>query len=288
MEQLKKPLLNVGQFIWSLVLSIMKHDIASLAAMISFYALFSMFPLIVLIIYGASVFIPHYHIEKLLLDALSPYYPALPEAKKFIGFYVAHLAATGAKVGVVSAVTLIWSATSGFIAVQQAMDVIWDIHIHEQRSFLSRRLIAFSMLMIMLILALVSYLIMGIYGVMPHRVYISTHVLHWVPHVLSVSRVLFPVSLFITCFIFYRYLPSRTMETSFALVGAFIAAIVLDLARWVFTWYASHLVEYQELYGGLAVVMLLILWMYIASIMMLFGAEVAAGLRSTFRNTESP
>src|SRR5579875_1617708 len=148
MEQLKKPLLNVGQFIWSLVLSIMKHDIASLAAMISFYALFSMFPLIVLIIYGASVFIPHYHIEKLLLDALSPYYPALPEAKKFIGFYVAHLAATGAKVGVVSAVTLIWSATSGFIAVQQAMDVIWDIHIHEQRSFLSRRLIAFSMLMI--------------------------------------------------------------------------------------------------------------------------------------------
>lgn len=268
------------RFTWGLVLSIVKHDIASLAAVITFYALFSMFPLLLLMIYAASYLFPHTSIERAVVTALGPYYPALPGARDFIAKNVSSLRSAGAKVGIISAISFIWSATSGFIAVQQAMDVIFDVHEHEQRSFVSRRLVAFATLFIMILLSVFSAILMAVHPM--DWLMNNPFIVRWLPLVQRASRILFPVSLFITCYIFYKLFPSRNLEPIYALFGAFLATLALDGARFIFTRYASSLVTYHLLYGGLEIVMLLILWMYIASIIMLFGAEVAVNLR-TFR-----
>lgn len=274
-----------GRFIYSLTASTVRHDLGSLAAVISFYALFAMFPLLLLIIYGAGLLMPHQHIENLLLRALQPYYPALPMAKEFVQNSVENLSAVGERVGWISALTLVWSATSGFIAVQQAMDVVFEIR--EQRSFLSRRLVAFGMLILLLGAALVSSLTLTIYPAITYYFSRAQFLYPWLSFLGNVSRIVFPLSLFATCYIFYRFLPSRTTTATYALCGAFLATLGLDAARSLFVLYARYAVSYRLIYGGLFAgglfaVMLLILWMYTASIVMLFGAEIAANLRLIF------
>jgi len=265
-------------FFWDLSVSVTRHDIASLAAIIAFYAFFSLFPLLVLVVYGTSVFVPHTPVERFLLELLHAYFPALPKGDLFIDANVTRLMDVGAKVGLVSAITLIWSATTGFIAVQHALDVIFE---HEEpRSFIARRLVAFLMMVILLFVTLTSALFIAVLPAIQNSVFQHIHLVHWAFVMQRASRMLFPLSLFVGCFVFYRYLPSRKTSVIYAVSGAFVTTLLLDVGRSMFVWYASHLVRYELIYGTLTVVMLFVLWMYLASIALLFGAEIAAGLQS--------
>jgi membrane protein len=263
-------------FLWSLAMSVARHDIASLAAVISFYAFFSLFPLLLLIIYAVSRLVPDAQMAQLLMSMLHPYFPALEEEKEVIEVNIGWLSAAGPRVGVLSAITLLWSATSGFIAVQQAMDVIWE---SPQRSFLARRWIAFLMLCVLLLLGLGSALVMTVYPA-THRFVTDNPALAVPLHVLhGLSRVVFPLSLFLGFLVSYRYLPSRKPPWVALVPGALTATILLDKGRQLFLWYAGLAIgRYQLVYGTLTAVMLFLLWLYIGSIVTLFGVEVAAAI----------
>ncbi|WP_245578053.1 YihY/virulence factor BrkB family protein [Alicyclobacillus herbarius] len=264
-----------GRFLWRLVVSVAQHDLASLAAVIAFYAFFSLFPLLLLLIYGASLLLPQVQVEKVVGLFVTPYFPAWP--RNYITSNLPHLTRVGVNVGIVSAVILTWSATSGFIAVQQALDVVWN---SQQRSFVKRRLIAFAMLLILLLLTLGSEVVMALTPLVKYTLVRHAAFFDWVKMLHAVSRVLFPLSLFVGCLVVYRYLPSRQGHFVYLVPGALVTTVAVDAGRAVFTWYASHLVMYQLIYGTLTVVMLVILWMYLASLAMLFGAEVSANLQA--------
>jgi membrane protein len=266
---------QLGKFFWILIASTTRHDIASLAGLIAFYALFSIFPLLLIVIYGVSLLVPHGSILKLLSDALAPYYPDMESARVFISANLTNLSALGERVSVISIITLIWSATSGFIAVQQAMDVVFDIHVTEQRSFVGRRLVAFGMLVLLLFIAALSAVGMAF------RLHFHTHQVwlgEWYGMIHYLSRIIFPITLFATCFTFYRFLPSKPTDTTIDLIGAFIATVGVDWARNLFVFYASRVSSYAALYGGISAVMFLVLWMYIAAMIMVFGGEFAGNL----------
>jgi membrane protein len=277
----------VWKFIWQLVARIIKHDIASLAAVISFYAFFSLFPLLILVIYGVTALLPGTPTEKLIVHLIEPYFPGLPEAQDFMQRNIVRLSSLGARVGWVSAITLTWSATSGFIAVQQALDVIWE---SAQRSFVTRRVIAFGMLVVLLLFALGSAMMTTLYPWVKEGV--ASHVPRFIQllsYLHGLSKIIFPASLFLVFLVFYRYLPSNTRETpwAFLIPGALVATVTVDAGRIFFVWYANHLVRYQMIYGTLAAAMLLVLWTYVAGMLMLFGAEVSATLQSLQQERKS-
>lgn len=279
---MQEKLRVIGRFFTQLGGNVLRHDIASLSAQICFYAIFSVFPLIILVVFGASLIVPHLDIQN-ILAALRPYYPAVGDANSFITFYINNLATVGAKVGVVSFITLMWSATSGFIAVQQAMDKIFEID--DVRSFFARRFVGFLMLILLVIVAVLSSIALTVYPQMQHTAWWPL-VATWATFLHGLTRILYPLSLFITCFIFYRFLPSRRIDLNSVFIGALTSTVILDLARTLFVLYAGHLVSYHLIYGSLTVVMLLVMWLYIAGIILLFGAEIAAALDNLGRQIE--
>ncbi len=276
MSEQTSPLKKVVRFVMVLTRRVVLHDIASLAAIIAFYAFFSLFPLLLLIIYTVSNVMPHVQIQQLLLSLLQPYFPAVRETREFIAINLSMLANQGAKIGLFSALTLLWSGTSGFIGIQQAFDVIWS---STQRSIVQRRLIAGMMLVILLVFMVVSGLITGLYPLLQHIPWAAAG-LHRLTLFHEVSKALFPASLLLGCLVLYRYLPARDIPWVHLWPGAIVTMILVEAGREVFTWYATHLLanHYQVIYGTVATVMLVILWMYLASIALLFGAEVAATL----------
>lgn len=271
-------LIPIGQFIRRLVSSIIKHNIAALAAVIAFFGLSAMIPLALLLIYGATIFIPITSVQSFLSDILQSYVPTLPDAKLYIVENVSRLVALGSKqVGIVGVIGLLWTTAGGFVSFQQMLDMIWEIR--HRRSFVKQYLVGFGMLGILLSLTVITSLATTVSLALVQRIFTKGNLTFWLELFHDISRMSFPVLLFLTCHFCYRFLPSQKIRNSYLLIGALVATLGIYLSREVFVWYSLHLGQYEMIYGSLTFIMLFTLWVYIVCIIVLFGAEVAVSLR---------
>jgi membrane protein len=78
----------------------------------------------------------------------------------------------------------------------------------------------------------------------------------------------------------YRYVPNTRVRWSHALVGGFFVAVGLELAKKLLTWYLSSVPTYSLVYGTFASVPILLVWIYLAWVIVLLGAVVTAYLPS--------
>lgn len=87
--------------------------------------------------------------------------------------------------------------------------------------------------------------------------------------------------------ILYRVAPNRDdPQTRWATPGAVFATVVWLLASVGFSFYVSNFGSYSETYGALAGAVILLLWLYLTSYIILFGAEInAEAERQTRRDT---
>lgn len=76
----------------------------------------------------------------------------------------------------------------------------------------------------------------------------------------------------------YRWLPYRRVRFLHALVGGIVAAALFEGLRWAFSLYVAAFPTFWILYGALASVPIVLLWIYFFWCVVLFGAEVSAAL----------
>ena len=74
----------------------------------------------------------------------------------------------------------------------------------------------------------------------------------------------------------YHFGVPRTQPWHTVLPGATLATAIWFPATLGFGWYLSNVAEYNVIYGSLGVAIALMVWMYIVSLIVLFGAEVNA------------
>lgn len=78
----------------------------------------------------------------------------------------------------------------------------------------------------------------------------------------------------------YRFVPNTKVRWSHALVGGLFTAGALELAKGVLAWYLGQVPTYSVVYGTFATVPILLVWFYVAWVIVLLGAVVAAYLPS--------
>jgi len=268
----------IRKFIRCLVSSILKHNIGALAAVIAFFGISAMIPLALLLIYGASIFIPMTSVQSFLSDILQSYVPTLPDTKLYIIDNVSRLVALGSKqVGIVGVIGLLWTTAGGFVSFQQILDMIWETS--HRRSFIKQYLVGFGMLAILLTLTIMTSLATTVSLALVQRVFTEGNLIFWLAIFHDISRMSFPLLLFLTCHFCYRFLPSsHTVRHSYLLIGALVSTLGIYVSREVFVWYSWHLGQYEMIYGSLTFIMLFTFWVYIVCVIVLFGAEVAVTL----------
>ena len=78
----------------------------------------------------------------------------------------------------------------------------------------------------------------------------------------------------------YRYVPNTHVRWAHAITGGVFAAAGLELAKKLLAWYLAQVPTYSVVYGTFATVPILLVWFYVAWVIVLLGAVVAAYLPS--------
>jgi membrane protein len=76
----------------------------------------------------------------------------------------------------------------------------------------------------------------------------------------------------------YHYVPNARVMPRHALLGGLFAAGILEIAKKLLTMYLIKMPAYSMIYGAFATVPVLLIWIYLAWLIVLIGAEIAASL----------
>jgi membrane protein len=93
------------------------------------------------------------------------------------------------------------------------------------------------------------------------------------------------LSLFITLFFLYYWIPKTKVQWREALWGALVASLASEIVTTGFTWYlGSGLSNYNMVYGPLGAIVALLTWIYVLSLIILFGAHLGAAIAQQNRD----
>ncbi len=83
----------------------------------------------------------------------------------------------------------------------------------------------------------------------------------------------------------YRYVPNTPVRREHAWAGGIFAALGIEVARRLLAWYIGKVPAYSLVYGAFATVPILLVWIYVAWVVVLLGAVLAAYLPSLVAGT---
>jgi membrane protein len=164
----------------------------------------------------------------------------------------------------------LWSANSGMKAIMDALNVVYEEK--EKRGFIKLNLIslAFTLAGIGVLL-----LALGTVVVLPIALnYLGLH--NATDLLLRFAR--WPLLIVIIIFglaVLYRYGPSRREPRwQWISVGSVFAAVAWLVSSALLSWYLASFAHYDATYGSLGAGIGLMMWMWISSIVILFGAQL--------------
>jgi membrane protein len=252
------------------------HECTARSAALAYYALFSMFPLCLLIISllgfllasGVPIAVDA---QEAVLQAVEQ---TLPGAKDMVQDIIRTTRRARGGTGLVGLIVLAWSASHVFTHARLALNAIWDTGLPQGLEGLLRlRLNALGMVIGIGLLLIVSTLAnTSLDLVARYATRLPWSDTLW-PLALSVMLSSVTVLLFA---LLYRFLPRAPLSWSDVWPGAIVGGVGWEVLKKVFVWYATSMADWGAIYGPIAGVIALALWLYLSAQVLLFGAEFAA------------
>ena len=81
--------------------------------------------------------------------------------------------------------------------------------------------------------------------------------------------------IFVLFLLIYKFLPARRIPWRMALTAAGFTAVCWEILKLGFSLYLTRIADYSSIYGGLATLVVVVIWVYYLSVAFVLGAEVA-------------
>jgi membrane protein len=81
---------------------------------------------------------------------------------------------------------------------------------------------------------------------------------------------------FLTLWLMYTFIPNIRVSRRDSAIGALLGAVLFEIVRWGFIVYIRHAQTYQQIYGALAAIPILLLWIYLSWVIVILAASIAA------------
>jgi membrane protein len=252
-----------------------QEDKASrLAAALSYYTIFSLPPLLLIIIAVAGFFLGRSAVRQQIVGQISSVMGDQgAQAIQVMLDNAGWSQGAGILATVIGVVTLLMGATGAFVQLQDALDTIWDVAPRPGGPILSTvkdRLLSFSMVLVIAFLLLVSLLVSAALSAL------GSYLQSMLPETLWLARLLsFVLSFGLITLLFaliYKYLPDAEIAWGDVWPGAAVTALLFVIGKFVLGLYLGSS-SAASAYGVAGSLVLILLWIYYSSQILFLGAE---------------
>jgi len=243
------------------------------AAGMAFFGLFSLFPLLLVMVSMGSSILHRPQAQEQVLDLLME---AFPFSVDIVEENIQKVLKVRGSVQVFGLIGLVWSASGAFTVLTRNINTAWPNA--DRHNFLKMRLMAITMLAgvgLVMVILLIANLTLRL---LPQN---FGGITGFVLSLRYFSRALVWLLAFIALLWLYRWIPNTEVQWSEAAWGAMLASLGSVLATSLFSWYlgsGSGLSNYNLIYGSLGAIVALMFWIYLISIIVLFGAHISSSI----------
>lgn len=266
----QRALVRAARLVWAVVRDLTGGQLSLRAMSLVYTTLLSLVPLLAVSFSVLKAFGVHNQVEPFLMNFLAPLGPEGGElAAMIIGFV------ENVKVGVLGALglgLLFYTVISLIQKIEHAFNAMW--HVKRLRPFTQRFSDYLSVLLIGPVLVFTAIgttasvmrteVVQGIVAIEPFGIVVES------------GAKLVPYFFIIAAFTFvYLFVPNTRVRFLSALVGALVAGVLWQSVGWVFASFVMTSTRYTAIYSGFAIMIMFMIWLYLAWLILLVGASIA-------------
>lgn len=245
-----------------------------LSASLAFYTVFSLAPLLILVISLAGLFLGNDAATNQLYPQIAQYVGSqaaiqIQEMLKSLAF--SGKTSTAVVIGVI---TLMIGASSIFVEIQDSINIIWRVKAKPKKGWLKliqNRFLSFSLIISLGFLLLVSLVINFLMDAL------SKKLVHFLPYVTNplIKGVNLGITLVVISTLFaiiFKVLPDVKIRWKDVRIGAVFTALLFMLGQYGIGLYLRYTAQ-SSAYGAAGSIILLLLWIYYTAAILYIGAE---------------
>lgn len=276
MKSLNNPpafLLFVPTLIVRTVKELGDDDASHMAAGVAYYALFSLFPLLLGAIAIIGLAADSDTVRREILAWAGENFPGTGE---FISDNVVTSVGASGSLGAISIVGLIWSGSAVFGAINRAVNRAWDVQ--HDRPFIKGKAMQLAMALGVSILFALAVAAASLAQTAERYAHIDMPILGQADETsgLVFFRILsfvLNLAIFLTL---YKVLPNTLTQWRHIWPGALTAALLFEGGKYLFVLYLDNFATFSAVYGSIGSVIALLLWAYVSSFILILGAELSS------------
>ena len=262
-----------GHAAWRGLVELVNSNDLTHAASIAYYALLSLFPFLLLVISILGSVTANENQRLAVLTFVFRYFPARLD---FVASQLEAFRQSRLQVGVAGSLALIWSSLGVFGAITTAVNQAWGVE--KQRSFLKHRMVSFLMLVAAGLVMVIGLLLVTAvqvaeaswFGAMLLQFHWLQAVQTWMFRSGATIILIFGVGLV------YYFIPNAKTRFRDVWVGAALTGLLWRVAFAGFSWYLAHNSRLALIQGSIAAVVVFLLWIYVSSVILMYGVEFTA------------
>jgi len=267
----------------------LEHKILKMSAALAYITMFSIGPLLLVILFLSDIFLGRDAIEGTIYGQIKNFVG--PASAEQIQTIIQNLALSdeGLIAGIIGVVTLLIGATSVFAEIQDSINTIWGIKPKKQSGFwlfLKARLLSFGVITSIGFILLVSLALSTILEVLSDQFFsqFSESAVYFIYIANSIVTFIVISLLFGSIF---KILPDARIKWQQVRLAAFVTALLFMLGKFLISFYIANS-NLRDVYGTAGSFVILMVWVYYSSVILYFGAEFAKRYAIEFENPIIP
>ena len=250
------------------------------AASLSYYALFSIFPILLAAVSIASTFLEQEVVKQKLFEVVKEF---VPVSVNFVNNLISGVLEQRGAFTVVAAVGLLWSASNVFDKI--IVNVNRAFPKGRNPGFIQSRAMALVIILVIVVLFLGSIAIDTIQSFLEIENFqvngiflVQTQLYEWLRWVLPL------VIKWLLFLAIYTWIPrNKSIFFKARLIGSLVAAGLWELATRALSWaLATGLTNYEPVYGSLSSIIALMTWLYLTGYIVFLGAHLTHAINYHF------
>lgn len=271
---MKKKAIRYWDVLKETVSKFIDDDPFTYSASIAFYTIFSLPGILIIAVVVAGAVYEDQHVKNALIEQIQSLFgsESATEVNKVLAN--SYITANSFIAKLIGVLTLMFSATTVFISLQNSLNNIWNIKPKPKKEvfkFFFNRLLSLSMVISIGFLLLVSLVIDALLVVF--KDYLSSAFNDITVYLVSILNL--AVSLGVITLVFamiFKILPDANIRWKDVWIGAFVTTLLFLLGKYLIGVYLGNS-TLGSTYGAAGSLVLLLIWIYYSVLILLFGAE---------------